>query len=128
MNLVLDTNTYRAFTDARSETIKLVREAQKIWMPVPVLGELHFGFSKGTRGQANEALLAQFLDSKRVGILVCDEQTAHYYGELKLQLSRQGTPIPINDVWIAAITLQHRFTLHSLDSDFKHIPQLALIS
>ncbi|MEI6790396.1 MAG: type II toxin-antitoxin system VapC family toxin [Myxococcaceae bacterium] len=127
MNLVLDTNTYRAFTDGNAATVRLIREADKIWMPVPVLAELRFGFLRGTRGQANEAILAEFLASSRVGILVCDQQTAHYYGELKMQLFKQGTPIPINDVWIAAITLQHRFVLHTLDSDFKNIRQLALV-
>ena len=49
------------------------------------------------------------------------------YAELKLQLKKQGTPIPINDVWIAALVLQHRATLFTRDSDFERIPQLARV-
>jgi predicted nucleic acid-binding protein len=71
--------------------------------------------------------LTRFLDSTRVIVLPCDEQTTHFYAQLKLQLSRQGRPIPINDVWIAALTLQHGAALFSFDSDFDHIPQLSRI-
>lgn len=125
MQVALDTNTYRAFMEGREQTVRLVREVEQIWLPVPVLAELRFGFRKGTRGRANEAALTKLLDSHRVGVLCCDEQTTHFYAELKLQLVRQGTPIPINDVWIAALVLQHGLALHTLDSDFERIPQLA---
>lgn len=125
MKLVLDTNTYRAFMGGRKETATLVRQAERIKLPIPVLAELRFGFLKGTRGKANEATLRRFLDSQRVDVLRCDEETARIYADLKLQLSRQGTPIPINDVWIAALTVQHGATLHTLDKDFDHLPQLA---
>ena len=127
MNVVLDTNTYRAFMDGVEPTVELVRRADQVWMPVPVIAELRFGFRKGSRGRANEATLVKFLDSRRVGVLVCDDQTSHFYADLKLQLTKQGTPIPINDVWIAALALQHDYALHSLDADFDRIPQLGRI-
>ena len=124
MKLALDTNTYRAFMDRAPATIAAVREATELDLPVPVLAELRFGFAKGTKGKQNEAALLQFLDSPRVRVLVCDELTTHFYATLKLQLTKQGTPIPINDVWIAALVLQHGATLHTLDRDFDNIPQL----
>ena len=127
MRIALDTNAYRAFMEGQDPTVGLVRGAEQLWLPVPVLAELRFGFRKGTRGRANEAALTRFLDSPRVRVLVCDEQTSHSYADLKLQLSRQGTPIPINDVWIAALVLQHGLTLHTFDRDFDRIPQLARI-
>lgn len=127
MRIALDTNTYRAFMDGEPETVDIVRTAEEIWLPIPVLAELRFGFRKGTRGRGNEALLARFLDSRRVGMLACDEQTSHFYADLKLQLSKQGTPIPINDIWIAALALQHRLPLHTADTDFDRIPQLARV-
>lgn len=127
MRIALDTNTYRAFMEGQDPTVGLVRTAAQLWLPVPVLAELRFGFRKGTKGRANEAALTRFLDSPRVGVLACDEQTSHGYADLKLQLSRQGTPIPINDVWIAALVLQHGLTLHTFDRDFDRIPQLARI-
>jgi tRNA(fMet)-specific endonuclease VapC len=101
-----------------------VRAAERIGMPVPVLAELRFGFLNGRRGRLNEAALAQFLDSPRVRVLPCDEQTAHFFAQLKFQLKRQGTPIPMNDVWIAALALQHGYSLFTADTDFDQIPQL----
>jgi tRNA(fMet)-specific endonuclease VapC len=127
MKIALDTNTYRAFMEGQDRTVQLVRHAERLCLPVPVLAELRFGFRKGSRGRANEAALVRFLDSQRVDVLLCDEQTTHFYAELKLQLTRQGTPIPINDVWIAALVLQHGLALHSLDGDFDQIPQLARV-
>ena len=124
MKLALDTNTYRAFMDGAPATVAAVREATELAVPVPVLAELRLGFAKGNKGRQNEAALLQFLDSPRVRLLVCDDVTTHFYANLKLQLTRQGTPIPINDVWIAALALQHGATLHTLDRDFDHIPQL----
>ena len=124
MKLALDTNTYRAFMDRSPVTVAAVREADELHLPVPVLAELRFGFAKGTKGKQNEAALLQFLYSPRVRVLACDEATTHFYAQLKLQLTKQGTPIPINDVWIAALVLQHGATLHTLDRDFDAIPQL----
>lgn len=128
MKLALDNNTYRAFMDGAPITVAAVREASELHVPVPVLAELRFGFAKGTKGRQNEAALAKFLDSPRVRVLACDELTTQFYAQLKLQLTRQGTPIPINDVWIAALVLQHGSSLHSLDSDFDTIPQLPRVA
>ena len=124
MRLALDTNTYRAFMDGQTRAVALVREAEFIGLPVPVIAELRVGFLGGTRGRLNEAALGRFLDSPRVHVLPCDEQTSHFYAPLIGQLKRHGTPIPINDVWIAALTLQHQCLLYTLDSDFDRLAQL----
>ena len=124
MRLALDTNAYRLVMDGNAAAVLLARTADRLLMPVPVLAELRFGFLNGTRGRENEAHLSRFLDRARVEVLRCDEETAVRYAELKLQLKKQGTPIPINDVWIAALVLQHQATLFTRDSDFERIPQL----
>ena len=98
--------------------------AGELFLPVPVLAELRFGFMNGTKGRRNEATLLKFLDSPRAKVLACDEQTTHFYAQLKLQLQKQGTPIPINDVWIAALTVQHSGFLHTYDRDFDRLAQL----
>ena len=113
--------------DADQKAVTLLRAAASLYMPIPVLAELRFGFSNGTRGKQNEGFLVKFLDTPRVHLLDCTEQTTQYYAELKLQLKKQGTPIPINDVWIAALVLQHRLSLYTLDSDFDRIPQLSRV-
>jgi predicted nucleic acid-binding protein len=124
MRLALDTNTYRLVMEGEASAVQLVRRAERVLLPVPVLAELRYGFLNGTRGRQNEATLSRFLDQPRVEVLRCDEETSVRYAELKLQLKRQGTPIPINDVWIAALVLQHRATLFTRDSDFTHLPQV----
>lgn len=124
MKLALDTNAYRAFMDGKEEAVGLVKRAERIGLPAPVLGELRFGFLAGTLGRQNEAALQKFLDSPRVAVLACDDQTSHFYAQIKLQLKKQGTPIPINDVWIAALVSQHGMTFLSYDSDFDRLPQL----
>lgn len=125
MRLALDTNAYRRFVDGDKGVLDQVQLAEQIALPVPVLAELRAGFAFGTRGLRNESVLSRFLDSPRVSILVCDEQTTLTYAQLYAQLRRQETPIPINDIWIAALALQHRCALLSFDADFDHLPQLA---
>jgi predicted nucleic acid-binding protein len=124
MKLAIDTNAYRLMMDGEANAVRLARTAERLLMPVPVLAELRFGFLNGTRGRENEATLVRFLDRARVEVLPCEEETAVRYAELKLQLKKQGTPIPLNDVWIAALVLQHQATLFTRDSDFERIPQL----
>jgi len=124
VRLALDTNAYRLVMDGNAAAVLLARTADRLLMPVPVLAELRFGFLNGTRGRENEAHLSRFLDRARVEVLRCDEETAVRYAELKLQLKKQGTPIPLNGVWIAALVLQHQATLFTRDSAFERIPQL----
>jgi tRNA(fMet)-specific endonuclease VapC len=124
VRLALDTNTYRLVMDGDANAVRLVRTCDAVLMPIPVIAELRVGFLHGTKGQRNEATLARFLDAPRVQVLPCDEGTTPIYASLKLQLKRRGTPIPINDVWIAALVLQHNGVLFTRDSDFDRLPQL----
>jgi tRNA(fMet)-specific endonuclease VapC len=124
VRIALDTNTYRLVMEGDPHAVRLIRTSDAVLMPVPVIAELRFGFLKGTKGQKNEATLSRFLDSPRVELLPCDEGTTSIYAALKLQLKRQGTPIPINDVWIAALVLQHDGALFTRDTDFDHLPQV----
>ena len=126
MRLAIDTNHYRDFCEGDSTALKLLQTADQIFMPLPVLAELRAGFACGTLAAANERALNRFLDSPRVAILMPDEQTTFHYGRLYTQLRTQGTPIPTNDLWIAALVVQHRLTLYTRDTHFKHIPQIPL--
>lgn len=124
MKLALDTNAYRLVMEGEAAAIGLVRTAGAILMPVPVIAELRYGFVRGTKGRKNEAYLVRFLDQPRVEVLECDEETTRHYALLKDQLKRQGTPIPVNVVWIAAQVIQHAAVLLTRDSDFDNVPQL----
>jgi predicted nucleic acid-binding protein len=71
--------------------------------------------------------LREFLVKDGVRTLYADDQTTHHYANVYRQLRRQGTPIPTNDMWIAALVLQHNLVLYARDQHFDHLPQLARI-
>ncbi|MCK6592902.1 MAG: type II toxin-antitoxin system VapC family toxin [Polyangiaceae bacterium] len=125
MKLALDTNAYSAAARGDTRSVALVQAAQHVYLPFVVLAELRAGFAAGTLGRRNEALLARFLSSPRVSVVYADEQTTHHYANVFAQLRRQGTPIPTNDVWIAAIVLQHDLALLTSDAHFSNLPQIA---
>jgi tRNA(fMet)-specific endonuclease VapC len=78
----------------------------------------------GSQRHKNQFLLQAFLAKRTVGILFPDRYTAEQYARLFVQLKRAGTPIPDNDLWIAALSLQHQLTLITRDQHFERIPQL----
>ncbi|MBI4425163.1 MAG: type II toxin-antitoxin system VapC family toxin [Elusimicrobia bacterium] len=127
MRVALDTNAYRAAAEGRGRVVEVLRRAQSIHIPFVVLGELRVGFAIGTLGKRNEAKLTEFLASPRVRALSADEQTTHHYGALFAQLRKQGTPIPTNDIWIAALAVQHDLPLLSADRHFARLPQVLLL-
>ena len=124
MNLLVDTNRYSDFCADVPEVVEEFRRYQKIWLPFVVIGELRAGFAHGKRVQRNEEVLAQFLAQPRTGVLYPDDQTTHHYARLYNQLRQQGTPIPSNDLWIAALAVQHNLYLFSRDQHFDKLPQL----
>lgn len=126
MNIALDTNAYSDFMRGRPDRVHIVRTARLIHLPLMVLGELRAGFAAGNRESANAANLQRFLNSPRVTVLLPDEQTAHHYAQLYLQLRNQGMAIPSNDLWIAALAVQHNLVLCTSDVHFSHLPQLPL--
>jgi len=124
VRILLDTNRYRDFCDGVPDAVERVRVAELLCMAFVTLAELRAGFLAGTAGRLNERTLALFLNRPRVRILWPDEQTTHHYARLFLQLRRQGTPIPTNDIWIAALAAQHDLLLFSRDAHFERLQQL----
>jgi tRNA(fMet)-specific endonuclease VapC len=88
------------------------------------VAELRAGFLVGTKGRENERVLRQVLASPRVSILYATEATTRQHARLYLQLRTQGTPIPTNDLWIAALVLENDIALFSRDAHFDRLPQL----
>lgn len=124
MRIAIDTNRYVDFARGVPEAVEWFRGADEILVPFVVLGELRAGFAGGSQGGQNEASLTRFLDSPRVELLFADEETTNHYARLFYQLRRQGTPIPTNDLWIAALAVQHQLTLFARDAHFDHVPQI----
>jgi len=127
MRIALDTNRYVDLCRDTEQTVALVAEAQEVFVPFVVLGELRAGFAYGSRQIENERTLRNFLSKPTVHVALPDDQTTHQYASVFRQLKKQGTPIPTNDMWIAALVLQHNLALHSRDEHFDHLPQLVRV-
>jgi tRNA(fMet)-specific endonuclease VapC len=127
MKIAIDTNRYRDADDGDPAAVQVLRSAQKILIPFAVLGELRYGFLHGSKSAENERRLQRFLSTPRVEVIFANDRTTHEYARLALHLRNQGTPIPINDMWIAALVVQHGLTLYARDKHFDHLPQVARV-
>ena len=127
MRVALDTNRYVDLCKGVTETVAVLEEAETVVFPFVVLGELRAGFALGRRHAENERTLRRFLLKGDVHVLFADDQTTHHYASVFRQLRKQGTPIPTNDLWLAALVLQHNLALHARDRHFDHLPQLVRV-
>jgi predicted nucleic acid-binding protein len=124
MNVALDTNAYSDFMRGDPERVRIFRSAEHLHIPLIVLGELRAGFAAGKLESTNAVNLQRFLSTPRVSVLLPDEQTTHHYAQLYLYLRQKAVAIPTNDLWIAALVVQHRLILCTSDAHFQHLPQL----
>jgi tRNA(fMet)-specific endonuclease VapC len=92
--------------------------------PLIVVAEIKAGFYAGAQQERTQVLLRKLLSKGTVGILMPGRETAERYARVFVQLKRAGTPIPDNDLWIAALALEHDLMLITRDRHFRHIPQL----
>ena len=127
MRVALDTNRYVDLCKGVTETVALLEEAESVALPFVVVAELRAGFAHGRRQADNERVLRRFLLKDGVHVLFADDQTTHHYAAVFRQLRKQGTPIPTNDVWLAALVLQHNIVLHTRDKHFEHLPQVVCV-
>ena len=128
MRIAVDTNRYRDFCTGVPEAVEQFSVADSIYLPFITLAELRAGFLCGGLSRKNESVLMRFLNRPRVHLLFADESTTHHYARIFLQLRSQGTPIPTNDIWIAALVIQHDLLLYSRDQHFDFLSQLPRIS
>ncbi|MDE2889519.1 MAG: type II toxin-antitoxin system VapC family toxin [Gemmatimonadota bacterium] len=125
---LIDTNIYSHAMRAEPAVVSLLRRASRIAMSSISIGELLSGFKGRIREPKNRDELAEFLDSPRVEICAVSEDTAEFYAEILNGLRRVGTPIPTNDVWIAAQAMEHGLRLVSMDRHFASVQGLLLLS
>jgi len=119
--LLLDTNAYSALMSGDTRISELLGKSEAILISPIVIGELLDGFMGGSREKANRALLERFLAKPRTVSLPITPETAEHFAAVKRQLRRKGKPIPLNDVWIAASSLEHGAQLVSFDAHFSEI-------
>jgi tRNA(fMet)-specific endonuclease VapC len=121
---LLDTSAYSALMRGQPEVKEALAETDEVFMSVIVLGELRAGFGKGSRTRRNETNLREFLAEPRVQVAGVDEETSVRYAIIHDGLRRRGTPVSVNDVWIAATASQHGLRILTTDGDFRRIPQV----
>lgn len=120
--MILDTNGLSAVADGDTALEPLLRKAPQVAIPVIVLGEYRYGISQSRDRSRYEQWLSEYLSKFR--ILEIDEQTTVSYAALRIELKKAGTPIPSNDVWIAALSRQHSLPVVSRDRHFDAVPGL----
>ncbi len=124
MRVALDTNRLTDLFQGDSALADRLGTCDEVCIPLVVLGEIKAGFYGGTQQHRNEILLRKLLAKDTVSVLLPGRDTAETYARLFVQLKRAGTPVPDNDLWIAALVLEHDLVLITRDRHFKHIPQL----
>jgi len=124
VRIVLDTSAYSHFRGNHAEVVNRIAVADMVYLPTIVLGELEAAFRLGRRTGDNRARLEEFLHEDFVAVLPVTADVARRYGELFVELRVAGTPIPVNDIWIAAATIDAGAELITFDSDFGRIARL----
>lgn len=127
MIVALDTNRLTDLFQGDAELAELLATCDEVWIPLVVLAEIKAGFYGGTQQHRNEVLLRKFMAKPTVGMLLPGRETAEQYARLFVQLKRAGTPVPDNDLWIAALTLENDLALITRDRHFDNIPQLLTV-
>lgn len=122
--LLLDTSAYSAVKRGLAGALAAVRRADRLMLTPVVLGELHAGFRLGRHRARNEAELDALLASPRVAVVDVDRETARRYAVIYQGLREAGTPIPTNDIWIAASAMQHGCAVLTADRHFAKVPQV----
>ena len=123
--MILDTNALSAFADEDKKLEPVLRRASRCALPVIVLGEYRYGISLSKYRDEYHVWLNEQL--KVLEILTVDPNTATHFAEIKRELKKAGTPIPGNDVWIAALARQHKLPVASRDQHFDYVPRLECI-
>ena len=126
--IVLDTNAYTRLLAGSEEVLDIISTAEVLYMSIFVLGELYAGFSGGLKERENLEILKRFLLKPTVKILNATTETAEIFGMLKSRLKTAGTPLPINDIWIAAHAVETGSILVTFDKHFSKISEIRLWS
>ena len=124
-SVLLDTSVViRHFRDANALAVQLAAY-EELYLPSPALAELYYGAFRSERPQQHLDQIERFLAA--ADVLTPDQDTSKHYGEIAAKLARKGTPIPQNDIWMAALSIQCGLPLATTDQHFLHIDGLTLL-
>lgn len=120
--ILLDTSAYSAHARGNAEIKAVLQEVDEVYLTPVILGELLSGFAGGRHESRNRDELRRFRQSPRVIVIPIDDETAERYAVILHALRKAGTPIPTNDLWIAASAMQYGLKIVTLDAHFQQIP------
>lgn len=124
--LLFDTNSYSLYVKGDRRLRKLVSESNNIYLSAITIGELYAGFYRGNKFELNERIFSKFVSNSHVKVVNVSARIAKTYGKIYFDLKKKGTPLPINDVWIAACAIETDSTLITYDKHFLKIPGVKL--
>ena len=124
--ILLDTNAYSNFLKGDHEILEIISESDIIYLSVFVLAELFYGFKAGSREKKNKDYLRRFLKKPGISILEASMETSRVFSEIKFSLKKTGTPIPINDIWIASHVMESGAELVTYDHHFLKVTGLRM--
>lgn len=127
MRLLLDSNAYSHLKRGHHPVAELVRKSEEVFVSAIVAGELLYGFRHGSRFEQNLQELHAFLDNPYVTFVPVGMSTSDRYSRIAAQLRQKGRPIPTNDIWIAAHTMETGADLVSFDEHFDKVEGLAWV-
>jgi tRNA(fMet)-specific endonuclease VapC len=119
---LLDTNAIVALQKEDPAFLALLQQGGDLFIPAVVIGELYYGAANSGRVAQNIKAIDDLVVENV--ILTCDATTAKFYGQIRHQLRQKGRPIPENDIWIAAVAIQHALTLVTRDVHFQEVTGL----
>ena len=128
MRILIDSNRFIDFCAGEMEVVDAFEQAALVVVPFIVLAEIRVGAQSIKRGDAQVRILGELLQQPGVRVVHSSDSTTHHYAALYARLHKAGTPIPTNDLWIAALAIEHSLVLYSRDAHFDlilSIPRLA---
>jgi len=117
--MILDTNALSDIFKKNDTIMVHLENANHLYVPVIVLGEYQFGIKASTKAKELTTLLSNFM--KTVQELIIGSKTAYHYADIRWELKQNSTPIPENDIWIAALGREYNIPILSRDSHFDSI-------
>lgn len=126
ISVCIDTSAYSHFKRGDRVAVDCIASARRVAVPAIVLGELRGGFAAGARAEQNERELRTFLNSPVVDVLDVDESASRIYAEIVQQLRNAGTPLPTNDLWIAAVAAREALPVLTYDRHFGSIARVSV--
>jgi len=124
-SLLLDTSVVVKHFRYPTAVVNKLAEYEELYLPQPALGELYYGAYRSGRLETSLAQIERFLDA--VDLLVADKETSVFYGQIAAGLARAGTPIPQNDIWIAALARQTGLRVATTDDHFDRVTNLTVL-